>query len=111
LLDVFEVHGATLLRRGDCRDILESQPSVPDPAELAALVGDIERALSDGALRERKAVMQAVVAEIRVRDRGHTQPVFRVPIGPPYGLVHLALHSGTDGDRVHIGSSEGKGDP
>ncbi|HYT80062.1 MAG TPA: hypothetical protein VEQ37_12575 [Actinomycetota bacterium] len=32
--------------------------------------------------------MQAVVAEIRVRDRGHIQPVFRVPIfGPPYGLV------------------------
>jgi hypothetical protein len=29
-----------------------------------------------------------VVAEIRVRDRGHIEPVFRVPIfGPPYGLV------------------------
>ena len=24
--------------------------------------------------------MQAVVAEIRVRDRGHIEPVFRVPI-------------------------------
>jgi hypothetical protein len=55
LLDVFDVHGATLLRKGDCRDILESQPRVPDPAELAALVGNIERALSDGALPERKA--------------------------------------------------------
>ena len=32
--------------------------------------------------------MQAAVAEIRVRDRGHIEPVFRVPIfGPPYGLV------------------------
>jgi hypothetical protein len=33
---------------------LESQPSVPDPpdpAELAALVGDIERALIDGTCR------------------------------------------------------------
>jgi hypothetical protein len=51
-------------------------------------VGDIERALSDGELPERKAVTQAVVAEIRVRDRGQIQPVFRVPIfGPPYGLV------------------------
>jgi hypothetical protein len=57
LLHVFEVQGATLLilRRGDCRDVLESQPRVPDPAELAALVGDIDRALSDGALPERKA--------------------------------------------------------
>jgi site-specific DNA recombinase len=69
-------------------EISESQPSVPDPAELAELVGDIERALRDGAPPERKAVMQAVVAEIRVRDRGHIEPVFRVPIfGPPYGLV------------------------
>ncbi len=35
--------------------------------------------------------MQAVVAEIRVRDRGHIQPVFRVPIlGPRYGLVPMA---------------------
>jgi hypothetical protein len=32
--------------------------------------------------------MQAVVAEIRVRDRGHTESVFRVPfLGPPFGLV------------------------
>ena len=69
-------------------EISESQPSVPDPAELAKLVGDIERAIRDGALPERKAVMQAVISEIRVRDRGHIQPVFRVPIfGPPYGLV------------------------
>jgi hypothetical protein len=68
--------------------ISESQPSVPDRSELAELVGDIERALKDGALPERKAVMQAVVAEIKVGDRGHIQPVFRVPIfGPPYGLV------------------------
>jgi hypothetical protein len=61
---------------------------VPGPAELAALRQDIDRALRDGALPERKAVMQAVVAEIRVRDRGHIQPVFRVPVfGPPYGSV------------------------
>ncbi|GEM_PF-6778573 len=56
----------------------ESLPSVPDPAELAELVGDIERALSEGALPERKAVKRVVVAEIRIRDRGHIQPVFRV---------------------------------
>jgi hypothetical protein len=52
------------------------EPTVPDPAELAELVGDIERALSNGELPERKAVMQAVVAEIKVRDRGQIQPVF-----------------------------------
>jgi len=68
-------------------EITESQASIPGPAELAEFVGGIQRALRDGALPERKAVMQAVVAEIRVRDRGHIQPVFRVPVfGPPYGV-------------------------
>ena len=68
-------------------EISESQPSVPEVAELAVLVEDIERALRDGSLPERKAVMQ-VVAEIRVRDRDHIEPVFRVPVfGLPYGLV------------------------
>jgi ubiquinone biosynthesis protein UbiJ len=32
-------------------EISESQPSVPDPAEVAELVGDIERALRGGARR------------------------------------------------------------
>jgi site-specific DNA recombinase len=76
-------------RRSDlAEEASESQPGVPDPAQLGELVEDIERALRDGALPERKAVMQAVVAEVRVRDRGHIQPVFRVPVfGPPYRSV------------------------
>ena len=40
-------------------EISESQPRVPEPEELAVLVEDIERAMRDGALPERKAVMQA----------------------------------------------------
>ncbi len=75
-------------RSGLAEEVSESRPVVPGPAELAKLREDIERALRDGPLPERKAVMQAVVAEIRVRDRGHVQPVFRVPVfGPPYGSV------------------------
>jgi len=66
-------------RRSDLAvEVSGSQPNVPGPAELAQVREDIERALRDGALPERKAVMQAVVAEIRVRDRGHIRPVFRV---------------------------------
>ena len=75
-------------RSGLAEEVSESRPAVPGPAELVKLREDIERALRDGPLPERKAVMQAVVAEIRVRDRGHVQPVFRVPVfGPPYGSV------------------------
>ncbi len=76
-------------RRSDlAEEVSGSQPNVPGPAELAELREDIEWALRDGAHAEREAVMQAVVAEIRVRARGHIQPVFRVPVSvPPYGLV------------------------
>ena len=50
------------------------------------LVEDIERALWDGALSQRKAVMHKVVAEIRARDCGPSSRSSRVPIfGPPYG--------------------------
>jgi hypothetical protein len=70
------------LAGGDMRETAQR----PVPCELAELVGDIERALRDEALPERKAVIQAVVAEIRVRDRGPIEPVFRVPIlRPPFG--------------------------
>jgi hypothetical protein len=76
-------------RRSDlAEEISESQPNVLSPAELGEVREDIEHALRDEALPERKALMQAVVAEIRVWDRGHIQPVFRVPVlGPPYGSV------------------------
>lgn len=64
-------------RRSDlAEEVSESRRNVAGPTELGGLLGDIERALGDGALPERKAVMQAVVAEIRVRDRGHIQPSF-----------------------------------
>jgi hypothetical protein len=59
-------------------------------------------------------VMQAVVAEIRVLDRGQIPPVFRVPIlGPPYGLVHLALHNANpnplvEGPRLVLAPVHGK---
>jgi hypothetical protein len=92
-------------RRSELAEEISEQPGVPGPAELVEFVGDIERALSDGALPERKAVMQGVVAEIRVRDRGHIQPVFRVPIfGPPYGSVPPAgIEPATRGLGIRFG--------
>jgi hypothetical protein len=90
-------------------EISESGPTVPDPAELAELVGDIERALHDGELPERKAVMQAVVAEIRVRDRGQIQPVFRVPFWTTVWLGAPGPNrtKGTKaGDRVRAGRGD-----
>ena len=56
--------------------------------DLGELRGEIRLALQSGPLPERKALMQTLVEEIRVRDRSWIQPVFRVPIfRPPYGSV------------------------
>jgi hypothetical protein len=46
--------------------------------DLGELRGEIRLALQSGPLPERKALMQTLVAEIRVRDRSWIQPVFRV---------------------------------
>jgi site-specific DNA recombinase len=76
-------------RRADLvGEISGSPPEVPTPGDLAQLREEVQRSLMDGPLPERKAAMQSVVVEIKVRDRGHIKPVFRVPVfRPPYGLV------------------------
>jgi site-specific DNA recombinase len=56
--------------------------------DLGELREEIQLALRSGPLPERKALMQTLVEEIRVRDRNWIQPVFRVPVfRPPYGSV------------------------
>ena len=76
-------------RRSDLiEEISESPLQVPGPDELSKLRKEVQRSLENGGLPQRKAAMQAVVAEIRVRDHTHIKPVFRVPIfRPPYGSV------------------------
>jgi hypothetical protein len=76
-------------RRADLvGEISGSPPEALTPGDLGQLRQEVQRSLTDGPLPERKAAMQSVVAEIKVRDRGHIKPVFRVPVfRPPYGLV------------------------
>jgi hypothetical protein len=65
--------------------------------DLGELREEIRLALQSGPLPERKALMQTLVAEIRVRDRSWIQPVFRVRfsttvwIGVPRGIRPAGL--------------------
>ena len=65
--------------------------------DLGELREEIRLALQSGPLPERKALMQTLVAEIRVRDRSWIQPVFRVRfsttvwIGAPRGIRPAGL--------------------
>lgn len=76
-------------RRADLADeVSEAAPDVPDESDLAGLRGELLTALEAGDHAQRKALLQTLVAEIRVKDRSWIQPIFRVPIfRPPSGLV------------------------
>ena len=53
----------------------------PDAGEIAAMRHHIEMALTDGSVPARKALLQALVHEIRVEGRNRVVPWFRAPGG------------------------------
>ena len=55
--------------------------TAPDAGEIAAMRHHIEKALTDGSVPARKALLQALVHEIRVEGRDRVVPWFRVPGG------------------------------
>jgi site-specific DNA recombinase len=81
--------GQLKARRSELQEeISAGRPEVVAPEDLAGLHEEVWHALRSGPLPERKALMQTLIAEIRVRDRSWIQPVFKVPVfRPPYGLV------------------------
>src|SRR3972149_5840782 len=62
---------------------------------------EIERAQRDCALPERKAVIQAVVAEIRVRDRGHIQRLPNRSL-PSLPTVRIDRFGEAEGNRPRL---------
>lgn len=76
------------MTRRACRRGLRAAPDVPDENALATFRDELLTALEAGDHAQRKALLQTLVAEIRVKDRSWIQPIFRVPIfRPPSGLV------------------------
>jgi site-specific DNA recombinase len=58
-----------------------AKTSAPNVEEIAAMRRHIEQALTDGSVPARKALLQALVHEIRVEGRDRVVPWFRVPGG------------------------------
>ncbi len=85
-----------------------AKATAPDANEIAAMRRHIEQALTTGSVPARKALLQALVHEIRVESRDRVVPWFRVPGGanpkvralarpaPPAGLepAHPAPEAG-----------------
>ena len=67
-------------RRDELQDILDRpQPEAPSEETLATLREQIDRLMQDGPDSQRKAVMQALVGEVRVHSRDNIVPTFYVP--------------------------------
>ncbi len=76
-------------RRAELTDELsDAAPDLPSANDLDELKDELLTALEAGSHAQRKALLQTLVAEIRVKDRSWIQPVFYVPIfRPPSGSV------------------------
>jgi site-specific DNA recombinase len=78
-------------RQLELSDAIESQPVMgPTPAALEALRDTIRTSIASGPDTQRKALLQDLVAEVRVQSRRAIVPVFRLPLkGPaePAGAV------------------------
>ncbi len=72
------------------------QPSTPTESGLAEIRASIRSAIQDGPAPQRKALVQALVAEVRVQGREAIQPVFRVPDGQVRPLVGLVGATGVE---------------
>ncbi len=86
-------------RRVDLLSELEAgEPAAPTESDLSDLRRTVEEAIAAGSPATQKALIQALVHEIRVMDRNEIQPVFKMPPGAqpespvraPYGLVGMA---------------------
>lgn len=61
----------------------QASAEVPSDAELSALRAHIDDALANGATPARKALLQALVHEVRAEGRDKIVPWFRVRRGEP----------------------------
>jgi site-specific DNA recombinase len=78
-------------RQLELSDAIEEQRVLgPSTEELAAIRDKVRHVISSGPDCERKALMQDMVSEVRVRSRRSIVPVFRLPYGDPTrGTIRL----------------------
>src|SRR5207247_9045084 len=72
--------------------IEDEQVTGPDPDEVEALKAKIRQAILGGPVERRKAILQELVAEVRVESRSCIRPTFRLPLGGVFllsGMVRL----------------------
>jgi len=67
-------------RADELTDAMGSEPTAPPPSTIERLQAYLADAITNGTANERKAAIEALIAEIRITEEG-VIPVFRIP-GP-----------------------------
>lgn len=88
-------------RRDDLRDDLGNEPSAPPPETVDRLRTELAHVVAAGTSGERKRLIEALVAEVRLTRSGELIPIFRVPRNANAGIWDDAGVSGaaTTGSR------------
>jgi chromosome segregation ATPase len=75
-------------RHDELREAVDDQRyEAPTEADLGDLRAAIEEAISEGTPAQRKALMRAQVASIKIDGREAIHPIFRLPAAPPVRLM------------------------
>jgi site-specific DNA recombinase len=86
------------LRRDELADLVDDVEVVPPSEEVLAEVrGRVAEAIERGTDAERKALLQALVANVSVTSREHIEPYFRVPQTVATAVRAVEAFVGADG--------------
>ncbi|MET7420502.1 recombinase family protein [Dactylosporangium sp. NPDC005555] len=84
-------------RRDEITDLIEDEPTMPEPDTLEGIRAELRHAIAEGASAERKALIERLIAEIKVTADYRIIPVFRVPLGAPVrALPHMVGRAGLE---------------
>lgn len=66
-------------RRDQLASQLDAEPAIPPPATLRGVADHIDQVIGSGGHSQRKALIEALVAQVKITGPGRIIPVFRVP--------------------------------
>ncbi len=66
-------------RRDELGSQLEAEPAMPPPATLRQVADHIDQIIASGSHSQRKALIEALVAQVKITGPRRVVPVFRIP--------------------------------
>ncbi len=85
-------------RRDELASQLDAEPAMPRPATLRDIADHIDQIIAAGSHSQRKALIEALVAQVKITAPGRIVPVFRVP--QPTGTGHADSSGEVSGVRA-----------